>query len=311
MAKQTVTCRARCNLHRTAATPAGTQFPGHIDGIGSGPDQNKACRNAKRDAVNRRPPTSHARHCKCPKCSKQKKDVTREFEELMQEWREELERFGVQSAQDLVQRLPQLRGRSLVTAIELLGKAGDRRAVPALVSLLSSDDPAVRSVAAPSLAMLGGRRALNAAVRIALSDATEQARAAAVSALAFMFDDEAFEPLLTVLTETDELPTTRAAAAEGLGNLLQHADPESMRFRLARSVLIACLRDPSPEVRFWSAFALGCMKAEEALPHLRRLAASDRSTCPGWWAVADEARDAIQLILGEEPTERIPQRDAQ
>jgi HEAT repeat protein len=229
----------------------------------------------------------------------------------MQEWREELERFGVQSAQDLVQRLPQLRGRRLITAIELLGKAGDRRAVPALVNLLSSDDPAVRSVAAPSLAMLGGRRALSAAERIALTDASEQARAAAVSALAFMFDEEAFVPLLIVVAQPKESPSTRAAAAEGLGNLLQHADPQSIQFQHARSVLIECLGDPAPEVRFWSAFALGCMKDEEALPHLRRLAASDKSICPGWWAVADEARDAIQTILGEEPPERIPQREAQ
>jgi hypothetical protein len=43
-------------------------------------------------------------------------------------------------------------------------------------------------------------------------------------------------------------------------------------------ILVDALGDPSPEVRFWSAFALGSMRARAALDELRRASLPSRST---------------------------------
>jgi HEAT repeat protein len=60
--------------------------------------------------------------------------------------------------------------------------------------------------------------------------------------------------------------------------------------------LIAGLHDQTPEVRFWSAFALGFMKAKPALVELERLATTDDAEVPGWWSVSKEAAWAIAEI---------------
>ena len=56
------------------------------------------------------------------------------------------------------------------------------------------------------------------------------------------------------------------------------------------------LRDPAPEVRFWSAFAQGWLRDPRALPELRRLAAEDTAEVPGWWSVGKEAADTIPIV---------------
>ena len=61
--------------------------------------------------------------------------------------------------------------------------------------------------------------------------------------------------------------------------------------------LIAGLRDSAPEVRFWSAYALGEGRVRRALPALRRLT-KDRSRVRRWWSIAREARWAIATIEG-------------
>ena len=60
--------------------------------------------------------------------------------------------------------------------------------------------------------------------------------------------------------------------------------------------LIAGLRDASPEVRFWCAYAVGFLRTMDALPDLEHLAATDRTKVPGWWTIAREARWAIKQI---------------
>jgi hypothetical protein len=59
------TCTASCNI-------AGGNKPectGRVTGSASGPSQEQACREAKRDATQKAPPGCYARHCQCD-CSK-------------------------------------------------------------------------------------------------------------------------------------------------------------------------------------------------------------------------------------------------
>jgi HEAT repeat protein len=60
--------------------------------------------------------------------------------------------------------------------------------------------------------------------------------------------------------------------------------------------LIARLRDTTPEVRFWSAYALGFLRVREASRTLERLAKTDYARVPGWWTVKREARWALKEI---------------
>jgi len=109
-------------------------------------------------------------------------------------------------------------------------------------------------------------------------------------------------PLLLALKDRSEVVTVRAQAAESLGNLLGCGHPRTRRYRKAERWLIYALCDPAPEIRFWSAFALGTMRSYRALPRLEVLAAVDTAVCPGWWTVQDEATDAIECIItGEWP----------
>ena len=62
------------------------------------------------------------------------------------------------------------------------------------------------------------------------------------------------------------------------------------------SVLLRNLRDPSKEIRFWCAYALGEIRERKALPALQLLAESDHRVVKGWWSVSKEAQDAIKVI---------------
>ncbi len=63
------------------------------------------------------------------------------------------------------------------------------------------------------------------------------------------------------------------------------------------------LHDAEPEVRFWSAFSLGQLRARQARTALAVLV-DDDTLLPGWWSVGDEAADALMLIAGREPPDR-------
>lgn len=117
----------------------------------------------------------------------------------------------------------------------------------------------------------------------------------------------AIPPLLGVLGNASEEARIRGAAAESVGCILMFADRRRKIFRQAVRVLIDALRDPSPEVRFWSAYALGSMRARAALDELRRVATTDEAMCPRWWLLRDEAADAIAQILGQPWPERVPE----
>jgi HEAT repeat protein len=178
------------------------------------------------------------------------------------------------------------------TACWFLGRLDDRRALPAFLSALRANDASLRGHAARELGFLGVRRAVKPLVDLLLTDRDDEVRKAAAVALGSIHAQRAMEPMLRVLTHTTTAsPGLRGMVAEQLA-----------RFNSSRSssrsvrILIDVLEDPSPEVRFWAAYALGALSAREAIPALERLAATDDATLPGWWSVKKEAADAIATI---------------
>jgi len=70
-------------------------------------------------------------------------------------------------------------------------------------------------------------------------------------------------------------------------------------------LLIKVLLDPSKDVRFWCAFALGQMREKEAIANLRLLL-NDSRPVRGFHSVSKEAFDAIVDIERREKGKRCP-----
>lgn len=122
--------------------------------------------------------------------------------------------------------------------------------------------------------------------------------------LAWLHDLQAVEPLLHVLQDHQRHARVRGQAAEAIGVILGHGDRRTIVMRRSAAVLVAALDDESPVVRFWACYSLGSMRARSALRALRRIAHDDRTLCPGWWRVGEEAQDAITIINGGQPPQR-------
>lgn len=146
-------------------------------------------------------------------------------------------------------------------------------------------------------------------VRTAFHDPDAEVREKAAYTLSFSFDNDwVLKPLLGLYCREGEAASVRAQAAEGFANLLTYARPQvAPLYKPAVRALVAGLSDSAPEVRFWSAFALGQMRAKSAASELRRVAENDEGYCPGWWRVADEASDALAYVEGRD--EDVPQRE--
>lgn len=209
----------------------------------------------------------------------------------------------------LSRAIPRLRRNEAVCAIRLLPFLDRRSAAEAVLSVLrSSGDEYVRLEAARTLAQLPKRRTAKI-----LGDCIREEPDAAVRywemyAIACLAEPSIVEQIVAVLTDSNENTRVRSQAAEALGYVLQSMDRRRRTYRKAVDTLIAMLGDPQVEIRFWSCFALGNIKARAALAALRGVQRSDRGVCPGWWAVSAEASDAIRVIGGAAWTHRIPMR---
>ena len=84
-------------------------------------------------------------------------------------------------------------------------------------------------------------------------------------------------------------------AAEALGHLLQYQQV----IVDIRTAIVSSLRDPEPEVRFWSVFAAGVLNLQESRPQLERLK-GDEAIVEGWWSIGQEAEWALRCLDGEE-----------
>lgn len=182
-----------------------------------------------------------------------------------------------------------------IAAIWLLRWFRGPRAQDTLLSALYDPHPDVAREAGVSLAVCGTRRTVHPLIDAMLAAEQAEARAAAAYALGCIPNTgrREIEPLLQVVQNKDEHPRVRAQAAE---SLQCSCEPRAV------GILIEALRDPSAEVRFWAAFALGELGgpgtpgASEAVPELERLAATDREAVPGWWSVSKEAADALDRL---------------
>jgi HEAT repeat protein len=80
-------------------------------------------------------------------------------------------------------------------------------------------------------------------------------RQAILYALSWQNDLRTWRPLLRVLANRDESPKVRGQAAEGLAYGFFRKRKGSKGFKAALSALVAALKDPSPEVRYFAIFA--------------------------------------------------------
>ena len=141
--------------------------------------------------------------------------------------------------------------------------------------------------ATKSLCKLG--RGVSIFRRLVVEGHTAQARKAAAYALGCLQNQEATADLCRVLSSTTEVPAVRGQVAEALGYL---------RDRSAFSSLLQAVHDPSAEVRYWTAFALGQLGDRRAEPVLERLRQHDLAQVEDWGTVAEEADRALDELRG-------------
>jgi HEAT repeat protein len=173
----------------------------------------------------------------------------------------------------------------------LLGQLREKRAVTALLRAFQDQDSVLMWEAAKALVELQSRRSTKPLITILMDDASANRRSAAAWALGLVGDARSLDALVHVLANEREDPDVRAHAAEALGHLAEGRKDEQIG-----TPLLIGLRDRSPQVRFWSAFALGSLGDVRAIPELERLVATDHVSVPGWWAVSKEASDAMRRI---------------
>jgi len=115
-------------------------------------------------------------------------------------------------------------------------------------------------------------------------------RTAAAYAMQWVSTTRPIEALERSVANNSENPRVRGQAAEAL--IHNHR-------RWSHGVLLRAVRDPSREVRFWCAFALGQMAELKAIPALKHLVETDKRVVRGYWSVAKEAADALKHIQSE------------
>lgn len=215
---------------------------------------------------------------------------------------------GINSVDDLQGVLSSGTKRQKLAACWIIAEFGAKRHAELLLPFLENTRVSqdLRMQAAASLSLLGSHSSIKRLLSVLANGKTAVQREAAAYALTWFQDVRVGEELVCVLSNRDEQAEVRAQAAEGIGYNYADADKRTKAYKMAASVLIESLEDPVPEIRFWSAFALGSMGCRQALPALRKLKRSDRAVVPGWWYVREEAADAIATIEGRTPAPRVP-----
>ncbi len=172
----------------------------------------------------------------------------------------------------------------------LLGRIGDRRtaASPLAAALRQEPSEDVRGVVAEALGLIGGKRAVNALLGALRLDDAAYVRANAARSLGFVEPSITSGPLVAVVRNEDEDAEVRGSALEGLAEVWDEDASEGA---------LAALGDPSAEVRFWAAFALGEAGDPSVISALEDVARSDSGSIPRWGSVRQEAAAAIERIV--------------
>lgn len=174
-----------------------------------------------------------------------------------------------------------------------------------LLRALAKGDDNERWSAAGELSHVEDPKVVRRLDRLLHGDGSTEARGAAAYVLGFSGREDVAPSLANVLADREEDATVRAYSAEALGHLLQH---ETVLAEV-RTAIRGGLRDPAPEVRFWSTFAAGVLGLQETRPYLVQLADTDGEEIEGWWTVAEEAEWALRVLNGEEDPP-LPERSA-
>ena len=148
------------------------------------------------------------------------------------------------------------------------------------------DEKAIWEIA-KSLSLLETKVQVQPLCSTVISGQPASRRAAAAYVLGRLRDRAVTDCLIHVLCNLGEEEIVRSHSAEALGAL---KDGKAFEF------LLRNLSDTSVSVRFWTAFALGELGDQRAVPSLKTLSETDNSILEGWWAIKKEALDAIHKI---------------
>lgn len=175
-----------------------------------------------------------------------------------------------------------------VIACWFLSRLGNNEvALPSLLKCLRDNDPILRSEAARALGTLGDAKAVPPLIHAIQADASDEVRFYSIYALGLIGDANAVVPLIAALTDLKGVSRVRGMAAETLSRFCDDR---------VVATLTSFLSDSLVEVRYWAAYALGELGANQALPELLRLANTDDAVTPDGESVKEEAVDAIQKI---------------
>ena len=209
----------------------------------------------------------------------------------------------------LTQHFRSLPRDALITAVRLLPHLDKQRAGSTLVSVLRwSRVPLVQLETAKTLATLDRRTTAELLISCLPREKSANVRYWMAYTIGCLGDPVACELLLGMLEDNREQVKVRSQAAEALGYILLKIGKKTNLYRRSLKTLIGMLGDSHAEIRFWTAFALGNIKAKSAVKRLDGLAKCDRAMCPGFWRVSVEAADAIRVIKGQEWPDRSPKR---
>jgi HEAT repeat protein len=174
----------------------------------------------------------------------------------------------------------------------VLGRVGDRRDSTTLARSLGDLQPCVvRRAVVQALGLLQSPAASDALIERLDEDRDHEVRAAAAASLGTLASRRGVDALCRRLADPSEDDEVRGFSAEALGHVLAYG----RRSAKPLEVLRTALSDPSPNVRFWSAFALGEAGDISDVARLQQLQA-DATEVFGGAIVADEARESIEQI---------------
>ena len=160
--------------------------------------------------------------------------------------------------------------------------------------------------ASKALSRCRSRNGEDALVQLMLDRRSPEASEWAAYSLTWRLDRRFLPSFIACLRDQWQHEAVRGQAAEGLGTLLDCSATGDRGWLAAESALLDSLTDPSPTVRFWCCFALGCLRSARAVAPLEKLRDEDQALIPGWWYVREEAADALNSIAGGPGLDLIP-----
>ena len=174
-----------------------------------------------------------------------------------------------------------------------LGQLQSPRGVPVLLSMVERARSEIGWEAAKSLVILlrNGSKATRKLKQALLHGRSPHNRAAAAYVFGLTGNTSSI-PLLVKVLEGSDTPEVRSHVAEALGNIGDANTSGS---------LIPALSDPSPQVRFSAAYALGELGNERAIAPLKRLASAKSTPSSKSGSVKAQARRSIRRIRRRSP----------